>query len=403
MARLTAKTVENWKPKEKRQEVPDERCTGLYFIVQPNGKKSWTVRYRAGGKHRRMTLGKYPSIGLKEARDKANEILAGAMEGADPAAERQAAKQAHLNDRDKVSVLFEQYCNRHLSNLRSGQTVAREMERHVVSQWGDRDIHDINKRDVIDILDGLMDAGKATTANRVRTYISGFCNWLVDRDVLDSSPAMGVKRPAKEQSRDRVLSDDEIRLFWQACEDVGFPYGPMGKVLLLTGQRLGEVVGMSEREVQGDLWHLPADRVKNGREHTVPLSPAVRGVLADMVRVPSDRGLYFTTNGITPVSGFHKARNYIADRMIELANDDLQHWTFHDLRRTAATGMARLGTPVHITEHVLNHVSGTRAGIVSVYQRHQYADEKRLALDSWARFVADLVTGERNNVVPLAR
>ncbi|MCB2051429.1 MAG: site-specific integrase, partial [Novosphingobium sp.] len=179
----------------------------------------------------------------------------------------------------------------------------------------------------------------------------------------------------------------------------------LGKTLLLTGQRLGEVVGMTDREVNGDTWHLEADRTKNGRAHDVPLSEAARAVLGAVERVRGAAGYVFTTTGTSPVSGYFKGRNHIAKRMTEIASDEcgeaveIPHWTFHDLRRTAATGMARLGIPVRVTEAVLNHVSGTAGGIVSVYQRHDYADEKRAALDAWARLVGDLVDGRADNVV----
>lgn len=400
--KMTAATVEKIKPTEKRQEVPDSMVKGLTLIVQHTGAKSWQVRYRAGGARRRMALGPYPAISLADARQSANQILLEVMRGADPAAERQAAKQPNLSDRDKVAVLFDQYAKRHLSTLRSGPTVVREMHRHVVARWGERDIHEITKRDVIDLLDGIADTGRVVSANRVRAYLNKFLSWCVERDILDSSPSLGVKPVAKEKSRNRVLSDEEIKLFWQACDDLGFPWGPLGKVLLLSGQRLGEVVGMSDREIEGHVWHLPGARVKNGRPHTVPLSDPVLDVLRGIERIQSDIGLIFTTTGTTPLSGYSKGRNAIADRMEEIAGREIEHWTFHDLRRTAATGMARLGIPVRVTEAVLNHVSGTGGGIVAVYQRHDYADEKRRALDAWASLIKDLVNGRPENVIQIA-
>jgi integrase len=332
--------------------------------------------------------------------------MAAASEGRDPAEEVKAAKAPKPeDDRDKIKSLIAQFGKRHLANLRSGAVVRRELDRFVVAPWGERDIHDITKRDVIDLLDGIADSGRVVTANRIRAYLGKFLNWAVERDILAASPAVGVKPVAKEASRDRVLSDDEIRWLWAACEAEGFPWGPLGKVLLLTGQRLGEVVQITDAEVQGATWHLTAARTKNGRAHDVPLSDAARDVLAGVDRIGGAAGYIFTTNGRTPLSGFHKGRGHLADAMATIAAKErgepveIPHWTFHDLRRTAATGMARLGIAVRVTEAVLNHVSGTAGGIVAVYQRHDYAAEKRAALDAWARFALQLVEGKADNVV----
>ena len=414
MARaLTTKAVEAAKPDpEKRREVADAALPGLYLVIQPSGAKSWAVRYRFGGKPAKLTLGRWPLMGLAEARAAGAEALDKVDRGHNPAVEKKATKaaklEAQLTERDRIKTLVAQFDQRHLSTLKSGRTVRRELDRHVVAVWGERDVHDITKRDVIDLLDGIADTGRAVTANRVRAYLGKFFNWCVERDILAASPALGVKAVTKETSRERVLSDDEIRWLWRACDGEGYPWGALGKVLLLTGQRLGEVAGMVEAEVEGDLWRLSSARTKNGRAHDVPLSGAVRGVLEALERPAGRAGLMFTTTGRTPVSGFHKARGHLHAAMERIAAEargepvEIPHWTFHDLRRTAATGMARLGIPVRVTEAVLNHVSGTAAGIVAVYQRHDYADEKRQALEAWGRHVEALVEGRADNVVPLA-
>lgn len=400
---FTTKAIEAAKPSDKRREIPDPALSGLYLVIQPSGVKSWALRYRYAGKPKKLTLGRWPVMGLADARAAASEAIEAVDHGNDPSAAKKRTKaarmEAQLSKRDKIKTLMEQYGRRHLSTLKSGETVKRELNRHVVAIWGERDIHDIAKRDVIDLLDGIADSGRVVTANRVRAYLNKFLSWCVERDIIDQSPAMGVKPAAKEKSRDRVLSDDEIRWFWQACTIEGQPWGHLGKMLLLTGQRLGEVVNMTDHEVNGELWHLEADRTKNGRAHDVPLSEAARDVLGAVERINSDAGYVFTTTGKSALQGYHKGRNHIAERMAEIAGQEIPHWTFHDLRRTAATGMARLGIPVRVTEAVLNHVSGTAGGIVSVYQRHDYADEKRDALGAWARFVADLVEGTADNVV----
>ncbi|NPD15776.1 integrase arm-type DNA-binding domain-containing protein [Xinfangfangia sp. D13-10-4-6] len=414
--KLTAQNVDRLQPTDRRQEIPDDLCTGLYFIVQPTGKKGWQVRYRHGGTHRRMTLGPYPVLLLAEARQRARDALAAASEGRDPSAEVKAAKAPkEADDKNKVRVQIELFEKRHLRGLRSGDEVMRQFQSYIIPVWGEREIQTITKRDVLDLLDGITDQGKATTANRIRAYLSKFFNWCADRDVIEVPPTLSVKAPAKEKVRERVLTDDEIRWLWAACEAELFPWGPFGKMLLLTGQRRNEVAEITDAEIRAGEWHMTAERTKNGRAHVLPLSGAAAAVLEGIDRIADEAGRVrwiFTTTGTTPVSGFSKGRDHLHARMLAAAEKergeavDIPHWTWHDLRRTAATGMARLGIPVRVTEAVLNHVSGTGGGIVAVYQRHDYADEKREALEAWARFVAELVEGspgKSGNVVRLPR
>lgn len=406
---FTTKAVEAFKPDTNRREIPDPALSGLYLVVQPSGAKSWALRYRYAGKPRKLTLGRWPIMGVADARAAASDAIEAVEQGNDPGATKQRVKaermEAQLSERDKVKTLLGQYAKRHLSKLRSGGEVKRRLDVEFLPEYGDHDVQEITKRDIRELLEKIADSGRVTTANRMRLYLSGFFNWCIERDSITLSPVQGVKAVAKEVSRDRVLSDDEIRLLWLACERAGYPWGQAAQTLLLTGQRLNEVLGMTDSELQGDTWQLSTDRTKNKRAHAVPLSDAVQSVLSAADRIEGHSGLIFTTTGNTPISGHYKARNRLARMMAEIASDEagvpveIPHWTFHDLRRTAATGMARLGIPVRVTEAVLNHVSGTAAGIVSVYQRHDYADEKRNALDAWARLVAELVDGKADNVV----
>lgn len=407
---LTAKGVEAMKADpSKRIEVPDGGMTGLYLVVQPTGGKGWAFRYRFGGKPSKLTIGKWPDVGLAEARRAAAEALEKIEGGIDPAEEKRASRpiSEEALDRDKVQNLLAQYRKRHLSTKRSGEDAYRFLERFALEPWKDKAIQSISKRDVIDLLDGIVDSGRGITANRVRAHLSTFFNWCVGRDVLAASPMTGIKKPAKETSRDRVLTDREIRLFMAACDQVGEPWGPMGMLLMLTGQRLNEVARMSLGEISGEEWHIPAERTKNKKAHLVPLSGAARAVLDQKIHVENPARFIFCTNGRTPVSGFDKARATIAAKMEQASRKEtpeaapIPHWTFHDLRRTLATGLARLGTPVRVTEAVLNHVSGTGGGIVGVYQRHDFASEKREALEAWARAL-DTITGNGlENVVQL--
>ncbi len=398
---LTATAIDATKPGPNRREISDGGQEGLFLVLQPSGSKSWALRYRSAGKPVKLTLGQWPAMSLAKARAAAADALEAAKAGDDPAAKRRAEKASRLeidlSERDKVKTLIGQYDKLRLKHLKSRSTVRRELDRFVVAAWGERDIHTVAKRDVIDLLDGIAESGRAVTANRVRAYLNTFFNYCVEEEVIEVNLALGVKSVAKEESRDRFLSDDEIRWLWLACDDLAF-WGPFTKTLLLTGQRLGEVAGMREAEITGATWYLDAKRTKNGRAHDVPLSDAVRDVLASTMKIKG-AGYLFTTTGNSPLSNFHRGREAVAAKMTEIAAKDsgeafvIPHWTFHDLRRTAATGMARLGIPVRVTEAVLNHVSGTGGGIVGVYQRYDYDDEKKAALDAWSRFVVSIVGG----------
>lgn len=410
MARaLTAKAVEALKADpEKRIEVPDPALSGLYLVVQPSGSKSWALRYRFGGKPAKLTLGRWPVMGVADARAAATEALDTLDHGRNPAGEKKAREEAAAQtNRDTVAAVIELFLRRHASHNRRGDDVAAMFKREIMKKWGEREIQSIGKRDVIEVLDAIVDRGSPVTANRLRAHLNTLFNWAKGRDIVQANPLDGIKPPAPEKPRDRVLTDDEIRLFWNACDGLAYPFGPLYRILLLTGQRLREVAEMTWREVDGNTWTLPADRSKNGDEHVIPLSPEVMAILEGLPRI----GRYaFTTTGETPVSGFTRAKERLDKLMGEAVNKDLPEgaepvaippFTIHDLRRTAATGMAGLRFPPHVVEAVLNHRSGTRRGVAGVYNRFDYADEKRAALDAWARRVAALIEGEAENVVHL--
>lgn len=405
---LSTKAIEAAKPSDKRQEIPDGIVSGLYLVVQPSGAKSWALRYRHAGKPCKLTLGRWPMMALKDAREAAADAIEAVERGDNPAIAKKATKAAKLQEqlegRNKIANLLDQFEKRHLSKLKSGKQARDFLDRFVLEPWGEREIQSIKKRDVIDLLDEIADSGRGITANRVLAHLRKFLNWCVERDVIEVNPSAGVKPMADEKARDRVLSDDEIRLFWQACEAVGYPFGPLGKLLLLTGQRRGEVSEMTDSEIDGDTWNLDASRTKNKRAHSVPISQAAGAILVGVERIAGKAGYVFTTTGKTPVSGFSKAHSIISAKMAELAQEqglEVKPWRWHDLRRTCATGLARLAVPVRVTEAVLNHVSGTGGGIVAVYQVHDYADEKRTALEAWGRYVMGLVEGQPSNVVQL--
>jgi integrase len=441
---LTSLAVNSAKPGVCRREIPDAGCAGLYLVVQSSGAKSWAFRYRFAGRPKKLTLGPLFQ-GLKgdepeqAVLDQPN-TLAGARElattaarqvakGADPArakqrvrqASRQRAELSELKDRDTVEAVAKAFIDKYARARNRGwrdtarilgvkpdpandtQLVRSENGGHVLKAWGSRTIHEITRPDVHDLLDRVGSSAGPIAANRVLAVIRKMFAWAVSRDILVSSPCAGISPPSAEVSRDRILSDYELQLVWLASERLDYPFGHFVKMLILTLQRRDEVAGMrrSELDCEKNAWVLPAGRVKNKQEHEVPITDEISHLLADLP-VIGKVGLVFTVTGETPVSGFSKAKKRLDDEIKKLGGANLPRWTFHDIRRTGASGMARLGIQLPVIEKVLNHTSGSFKGIVGVYQRHSFAEEKRNALEVWASFVQSVVSGKPPaNVVAL--
>jgi integrase len=406
---LTVQAIERLKPDAARRlEIPDAALPGLYFIIQPSGAKSWAVRYRHDGRTRKLTLGAYPAVDLAKARTEGRAALQSVSLGQDPVAERKVA--APLPARDLIGSVIESFIERHVkprNRPRTAEETIRILHTKVLPVWDGRKIQDIGRRDVIELLDGIVDAGTPVAANRTLAALSKLFNWATDRGVIDANPCVRIKAPAAETSRDRVLSDDELRLLWRGCAKIGWPFGPFVQLLLLTAQRRDEVAKMRRAELRegGTLWVIPAERAKNGQAHDVPLSDAAQCVLGSLPRVVGQAGYLISTTGNSGVSGYAKAKARLDAAMLKLARTDaeeaggdpasvaLEPWRLHDLRRTVATGMARLGVEPHVVEAVLNHRSGTITGVAAIYNRHSYGPEKRAALEAWAAHVERLTNG----------
>jgi integrase len=398
MARLTIRSVEAMKPKAVRQEIPDSFLPGLYLIQQPSGAKGWAVRYRHQGIPRKLTLGGYPALGLQDARKLGAKALRAVAEGRDPGREKVQARAAKADSADRI---VEEFLDRHVrrsNRPRTAQETERLLRQHVLPRWRGRMVHEITRRDVLDVLDRVVDAGAPIAANRVLAAVRKFFNWCVARDIIAASPCAGVKPPTAERARDRVLSDDELKRVLQAADKVGGTFGPLVKLLALTGQRRDEVAQMRWDEVDIDkrLWALAPARVKNNQSHQVPLSAAALAVLEQLPRVAGSP-FVLTNGGASPASGYSKGKR----RLDALLPADMPPWRLHDLRRSAASGMARLGVNLPVIEKVLNHASGSFAGIVGVYQKHSFANKKRAALEAWGRHVDSLISGKPAKVVRL--
>jgi len=401
MAAITAKLIESLRPGHARKEIPDGLVRGLYLIVQPSGKLSWCVRYRASGRPRKLTLGAYPTISLKAARELAGKALIEVAGGVDPAKEKKAARAA-VPDRDLIETVSAKFLTQHVKrNLRprSVVEVERILNKRIVPAWRGRRLADIRRADVHDLLDGIIAAGTPVAANAALAWFRRLCSWAIERGIIEVSPAAGIRAPATETARDRVLTDVELAAVWRAAEALGRPHGSFVQMLILTGQRRNEVAGLTWGEIDLDakLWTLPAARAKNGVEHTVPLSDRAIAILEAIPKIAG--GYVFTVSGRAPI------RNYddVKRRLDVSMPADTPHWTLHDIRRSVASGCARLGVAIHVVEKLLNHTSGTFAGVVKVYQRYTFADEKRAAMAIWARHVETVLTGKLAvNIVEIA-
>ena len=389
---LTDRAVKNAKPPEGgRLEIwdsvigQDATLPGAFGLrVTPRGVKSWVVMYRVNGKQTRMTLGTFPAFGLAEARAMAREALQMAGRGDDPARMREAARKATAGARttgQEIRQFIERYAK---PKNRSWRETERIFEYYVIPRIGDVPLEQVRRVDIVELLDGIVDQGRPYMANRVLAGVRRFFNWTVERGALDLSPASQIKAPAKEVSRDRVLSQDEIGAIWLACEEIGWPFGPLFQLLLVTAQRRDEVAHMRWSNVDLDrmLWTIPREGAKSDRAHDVPLSPRAVAILHAL---PRTGDLTFSTNRRTPVSGFSRAKR----RCDELSG--VSGWRLHDLRRTAASGMAGLEVPPYVVEKVLNHTQGQISGVAAVYNRYGYSSEKADALLAWSKAMDGIV------------
>jgi integrase len=395
---LTTRTLETIKPGRKRREIADRHMPGLYLVLQPSGAKSWAVRYRHAGTPRKHTLGSYPAIDLKSARHLASRALRTVAEGRDPGHEKTQERAAPNSVATVAAQFIERHCKRS-NRPRTARETQRLLDLHVLPRWRGRLMRDITRRDVLDLLDRVVDTGKPIAANRVFSAVRKMFNWAIARDIIATSPCTGVKPPTAERSRDRVLSDDELGRVWRAANKIGGPFGALVKLLTLTGQRRDEVARArwSEIDLDGRVWTLAPERVKNNQPHEVPLSDPAIAILSALPRI-TGAGFVLTTNGDAPSSNYAKNKR----RLDALLPQEMPPFRLHDIRRSVASGMARLGINLPVIEKVLGHASGSFAGIVGVYQKHSFADEKRNALDAWGAFVADLVSDRpRRNVVRL--
>jgi integrase len=318
-------------------------------------------------------------VTLHQARLAAQKVFAAKLEGRDPAAEKRERKRRVVADR--VEDLLESFIAQRLSQNRSGGEIARLLRREVGKAWSGKSIHEISKRDVVEVISAIEQRGAPAAANKTLKSIKTFLRWCVGRAVLDQSPAEGVPLPAKEVSRDRVLDDRELARVILAARNIGGPYGGIVEFLALTGQRREEVAGLTwqELDLEQQLWTIPKSRTKNAKAHVVHLSEQSIGVLK---RADQRGPLVFSQLGTKSFQEFSRAKS-VLDQLSGVTG-----WRLHDLRRTCVSGMARLGVAPHVADKILNHQAGTISGVAAVYQRHEFLAERREALERWGTHVA---------------
>src|SRR5215472_12926438 len=325
----------------------DSGCPGFGVKVTPKDRKVFIVLYRTGGagsKLRKYTIGPYGRVTLDQARVVAQKVFAAKLEGRDLAAEKREAKRRIVADR--VEDLLEAFISQRLSQNRSAAEISRLLRREVGKPWAGRSIHEIGKRDVVELVSVIEQRGAPAAANKTLKSIKTFLRWCVGRAVLDQSPAEGVPLPSKEVARDRVLDDDELAQVVLAARKIGGPYGGIVELLALTGQRREEVAGLQREELDlgQRLWTLPKSRTKNAKAHVVHLSEQSMAVLRRL----DQRGPYvFSPLGNKPFQKFSKAKRLL-DQL-----SDVTGWRLHDLRRTCVSGIARLGVAPHVADFLI--------------------------------------------------
>jgi integrase len=420
--KLTATTVKTAEIERGKNEQIffDDDVPGFGLRLREGGSKNFVFQYKLGGrggKHRRMALGKATAVTIGDARKTAEKLYARVRLGEDPAtdkveAQRQASETFKPNADEFLEVLSERYRPR----------AFKEIERHLTKHaklLHQVQVAKIAHRDIADLIVAVTKQSGPTTANRLRTSLSTFFGWLIQRGRAPANPVINVEKNP-EKSRDRVLAPAELRLIWNALGND--EYSAIIRLLALTGQRASEIADLRWSEIHDDQIILPPERTKNGRPHVVPLSPIAKQIIEAQAG-DNRRDLIFG-RGEGGFSGWSKSKERLDLRITEAnSGKPIPPWVPHDLRRTLATYLggglpehqlkklppkdrdaaSGFGIQPHVIEAVLNHVSGTKAGIVGVYQRGTYPREKKAALDLWADRLLAIVGNRKSNVAPLRR
>ncbi len=388
--RFTARSIEALSTTKDREEFWEDNGRGLGIRVSRSGGKSWVFMYRFDGKPRRMTFGKFPQVSLADAHQKRADALKRLEEGVDPGAVHQgelSARRVAPTVAEFSVTYIEQYAR---PRKRSWEEDERILQKDVLPKIGRLKIEDVRRRDILNVLDSVSARGAPIAANRTLAVVRKMFNYALGRDVLQANPCQGIDAPARENARDRILTEEEIRTFWLGLDNAGMSAGSKLalKFQLITAQRKGEIVSAewTEFDLPNRMWTIPAAKAKNRLAHRVPLSDMAMNLLEQIHRESEESQWLFPSP---------RGNKHVIDTSVDHALRGVRESlgiadiTPHDLRRTAASFMTSLGVDRLVVSKILNHVE---SGITAVYDRHSYDNEKRAALDHWGRKLGEVLS-----------
>jgi integrase len=376
----------------------DKGYPGLALRVSYGGARAWIYLYRFHGKLRRISLGRYPGLGLAEARTAWRDARLQVARGENPA----RPKPTHA---DSFSAIADEWLKRDQAHRRTYLETKRKIDVDVRPFWNDRPFASITRRDVIELIDRIADRGALTAARRTQGVLHRLFRWARGRGIVEVNPVSDLPKPGgAEVRRDRVLNDAELALVWCAASNTEWPWHAIFKLLILTGARRQEIGALRWSEIDGNTIRLEGARTKNGEPREIPLAPMASMLIQGLPRIGGSDFVFSTTGGGTPVRSYGRIKALLDERIAKLNHGrTLPAWRIHDLRRSVATGLQRLQARLETIEAILGHVSGSRSGIVGIYQRYEFGPEARLALEAWARHVEAIISGTPAKVVKLER
>jgi len=438
-----ALTIKNLEPADKLYVCMADREPGFGIRVYPSGSKAFFYQYKVDGQRRFMTIGDYPVTSLKTAREafqaeaaKVKALRRGSKDGIDPVMEnkrereRRIAEMAEHRKAHTVADLVKEYIEKHAFKFkRSWKEDKRLLDVEIVPVWGKRKVTEISKRDITLLLERIVDRGTPAMSNQVLKITRKMFNFAVERDIAQHTPFTGVKALAPNTRRERTLTASEIRILWKNLDKAAMSdeIRRAMKLVLVTAQRPGEITGMHTCEIDGQWWTIPAARSKNKKEHWVFLTPTALELIGDLNITDVETGECSPKGYIFPCPHKNKIkaidshalpvavrRNLAwpltdkkgkpimgADKRPTTVNRlEVDQFTPHDLRRTAATFMSQLGTMDEVIDAVLNH---TKQGIIRTYNMNRYDREKQVTLEAWERKFLSIINEADSNVIPFRR